>query len=576
MAAGWQLALARESHPARQRAMDTAEDAAQRLCPVDTGALRETITGEADRDSMGGRLSAGDGVVDYASMSPLHLKYAAVDAVVTYLLFEYLNEKIDALGSTNVLSHKIQLMGAVGLSAIERNGICMNEDQRLLLVENLAEEMRGYSTVLKQYGWDGGTGVQKRMAALFDELKLKLPLTPGGQPSFSESSMAPHRKLHPAIDAKISFEEKKKLFDMLEGLKPDSVTTRVHSKFNTLVETGRTSSSRPNIQNISRDSAIRACFVPAQGSWFLIIDYSQIELCTLAQVCLDRYGTSIMADMINEGRDLHRWFASVLTGKAEADISKEERQRAKACNFGYPGGLGIEAFLDYARNTFGVSMTEEEARIYKQKWMSVFSEMQNYMQDTLFQSFSQKVDFAAGGNPEAAFGCFKRIIRGETWSSSGVPYPARMLENAFNVVLPQVAPDCSGIRVGSPDLASRVFVETVTSRTGRMRAKCRYTKARNTPFQGLAADGAKIALYYLTRAGYKLCNFIHDEFVIEVPENIEDGEIEAINEIALDAMHRVVPDIRLKTEWVLSTSWSKEDRIREGSRILSVPGNRAE
>jgi len=71
MAAGWQLALARESHPARQRAMDTAEDAAKRLCPVDTGALRETITGEADRESMSGRLSAGDGVVDYAAVVEL-------------------------------------------------------------------------------------------------------------------------------------------------------------------------------------------------------------------------------------------------------------------------------------------------------------------------------------------------------------------------------------------------------------------------------------------------------------------------------------------------------------------------
>lgn len=71
MAAGWELALARESHPARRRAMKTAEDAARRLVPVDTGALRETVEGEADPDSMTGRLSAGDGVVDYAAVVEL-------------------------------------------------------------------------------------------------------------------------------------------------------------------------------------------------------------------------------------------------------------------------------------------------------------------------------------------------------------------------------------------------------------------------------------------------------------------------------------------------------------------------
>lgn len=71
MAAGWELALARESHPARRRAMKTAEDAAKRLVPVDTGALRSTVEGEADETTMTGRLSAGDGVVDYAAVVEL-------------------------------------------------------------------------------------------------------------------------------------------------------------------------------------------------------------------------------------------------------------------------------------------------------------------------------------------------------------------------------------------------------------------------------------------------------------------------------------------------------------------------
>jgi hypothetical protein len=68
MAPGWRQALARESHAARLGAIRHAEETAVRVCPVDTGALRHTIEGEADRDSMACRLSAGDALVDYAAV----------------------------------------------------------------------------------------------------------------------------------------------------------------------------------------------------------------------------------------------------------------------------------------------------------------------------------------------------------------------------------------------------------------------------------------------------------------------------------------------------------------------------
>ena len=67
------------------------------------------------------------GSVDYERIPIAHLKYAAVDAIVTYLLFDCLNRRIGTLDASNYLSHKIQLMGAISLAAIERHGICINE-----------------------------------------------------------------------------------------------------------------------------------------------------------------------------------------------------------------------------------------------------------------------------------------------------------------------------------------------------------------------------------------------------------------------------------------------------------------
>ena len=71
MAAGWQQALAVESHPVRLAAIHHAQDTAARVCPKDTGALAESIVGEALAESMDCRLSAGDQQIDYAAVVEL-------------------------------------------------------------------------------------------------------------------------------------------------------------------------------------------------------------------------------------------------------------------------------------------------------------------------------------------------------------------------------------------------------------------------------------------------------------------------------------------------------------------------
>jgi hypothetical protein len=64
---------------------------------------------------------------------------------------------------------------------------------------------------------------------------------------------------------------------------------------------------------------------------------------------------------------------------------------------------------------------------------------------------------------------------------------------------------------------SLVDREPVFTLTGRLRANASYCARHNTVFQGLAADGAKLALWLLWRAGYRIVNFIHDEVLIEIP-----------------------------------------------------------
>ena len=83
--------------------------------------------------------------------------------------------------------------------------------------------------------------------------------------------------------------------------------------------------------------------------------------------------------------------------------------------------------------------------------------------------------------------------------------------------------------------------------------------ARNTPFQGLAADGAKLAMWELLKAGYRIVGFVHDEFLIELSV-LDDCTAEAvkIEHICCEAMQRLVGDIPVRCEYALMDRWYKE------------------
>ena len=79
---------------------------------------------------------------------------------------------------------------------------------------------------------------------------------------------------------------------------------------------------------------------------------------------------------------------------------------------------------------------------------------------------------------------------------------------------------------------------------GRLRGRVSFTASRNTPFQALAGDGAKLALWSLLRSGYRIVAFIHDEVVIELPMGADHAaEAERINRIMCEEMQRVIDPV---------------------------------
>lgn len=178
--------------------------------------------------------------------------------------------------------------------------------------------------------------------------------------------------------------------------------------FDPLKETGRTSASSGDrdpgvaltsigdqVQNLPREPGLRECYVARPGYWIASVDWRAAELHGLAQSCLDLGFDSQLGRVLNSGQDVHLWFASqvkgwsyewahaALKGKHGPDAQKTvkaARQGAKACMFGFPGGLGIEKFRGYARNQYQVILSDEQAREQKNLWLAAFPEMSLYLE----------------------------------------------------------------------------------------------------------------------------------------------------------------------------------------------------
>ena len=105
----------------------------------------------------------------------------------------------------------------------------------------------------------------------------------------------------------------------------------------------------------------------------------------------------------------------------------------------------------------------------------------------------------------------------------------------------------------------KIFYGHACTLSGRLRGHVNFTQRANTPFQGLAADGNKLALFRLLRAGYQVCGFIHDEALVLIPHGADyTAAVHQVQQILADAMQELCPDIPIATEYLLADRWYKD------------------
>lgn len=144
---------------------------------------------------------------------------------------------------------------------------------------------------------------------------------------------------------------------------------RLYPEFNQLeAHSGRMSCRNPNVQQIPRD--LKENFYKApEGRAVIKADYPAIELRLAAVIAPDR----TMIKAFKEGKDLHKYTASLISGKPLEEVTKEERQRAKALNFGFIYGMSAETFREYAFTNYGVELTQKEAEEFREKFFTAYS-----------------------------------------------------------------------------------------------------------------------------------------------------------------------------------------------------------
>lgn len=222
--------------------------------------------------------------------------------------------------------------------------------------------------------------------------------------------------------------------------------------FDSLLETSRTSTSKPKLpligvqaQNFPRAvhkagcrnkkcagcaPGAREAMTPREGRLFFAADLPTAELRSLSQVNLDLFKFSRMAEQINAGRDLHLWFGAQVLGityeQAQATLKldnrvKEARQDAKPCNFGFPGGMGIENFIAYAWREYRVVLSQERAKELKDLWLAAFPEMSEYF--ALWKKLHRAAPRYKTKDGYEYSAILMRFMRTGRWRAH-VPYPA--------------------------------------------------------------------------------------------------------------------------------------------------------
>jgi DNA polymerase I len=322
------------------------------------------------------------------------LDYAAEDVIHLPMLREKLKPKLREAGLNKIAL--IEFEAILPEAAMELNGIYLDKkmwcdlaDANAEKAEQLRKELifemphpKKQTTLL---GFEPNFNLQSpdQVVKSLQLMGLKVQV-PGTEQMVSISSsneivLAMFKKENPTVSKLLDYRgyaQAVKTFgrEYVKHISPH--TGRVHTHYFPYTGAGRYASSDPNLQQVPRSLEFRSCFRAGEGKAIVGADYSQIELRIAAELARDE---TLMGVYIR-GEDAHAQTASLVSSVSLDEVTKAQRQQAKAVNFGFIFGMGAEKFVLYAQSNYGVSLTLGEARTFRKKFFQSYGGIQRWHQ----------------------------------------------------------------------------------------------------------------------------------------------------------------------------------------------------
>jgi len=316
-------------------------------------------------------------------------KYAVNDAVITMKLYTLFKDSLKEKELEH-LFYDIECPVQLVIAQMELNGVHIDIDETARLKKRFESDSDSYKASI--YELAGETfninSTQQLATILFDKLELPVIKKTKTGRSTDSSVLEKLADKHPIIEQLTQYRSNEKLLSTYINSIPNLInpsTGLVHSSFNqTVVPTGRLSSTNPNLQNIpirtKKGLMIRNIFTSSQSDAVLLsADYSQIELRLMAHFSKDER----MIQAFKEGADIHRSTAAIMFHCKEADITKEQRYQAKAVNFGIIYGISAYGLSQ------NINVPRKEAQAMIDHYFDTFPGIKAFIEETI-QSAKEK------------------------------------------------------------------------------------------------------------------------------------------------------------------------------------------
>ncbi len=416
--------------------------------------------------------------------------YACEDADIALQLASVLKDKLEENDLLQI-AEEMEFPLVPVLVAMEREGIRVDREILNEIDEKLSGELSSLEKqIFEHAGEEFNINSTQQLGTILFE-KLELPVvskTSTGRPSTKESVLEELSTKHELPGLILDWRKLAKLKSTYVDSLGDLInpeTGRIHTTFNqTITATGRLSSSNPNLQNIPVRTAqgreIRRSFVPREGWTLMAADYVQIELRILASMSGDE---SLKQDFI-DGKDIHTATAARVFKKDEADVTPDERRKAKEVNYGIPYGVSAWGLAQRLRSE------PSEAQELIDEYQKTYPRVSQFLNEQVEKAREQ-------GYAETLLG-------------------------------------------------RRRFLPGITSRSSRERSFYERV-AVNMPIQGTQADMIKIAMVHLHRrleaegVESKLLLQVHDELVLDVAPDEVDTIRKMVEKEMVDALPLEVP-----------------------------------